>query len=186
MNKYNIYTTNELLEIVIERIFSLFEQNKPAIKKLVETTEDFKKIERIKVFVHNLEKEYINKLVLLINEIKEIVKDIKEGFDSFLDKIIVLCVSSLSKIFEDNIVSLKDVPIFIEMIMNIFNNINNINIKLDLNKVVILCEFICKVLIISMNKTDTEIFIQILENSVKLAKFELNKNKEDIDICFCF
>lgn len=189
MLKYR-YTSNELIDSSIESILSVFEQTKSVVKKLVESIEeDFKKIEKIKEFVSTLErdnKEYINNLNSLLKETNEI-----EGGIESLKKIIEICISSLTKIFEDNIVSIKDVPIFINMIMDIFSKLKeqtkeDVKKNIDINKMIGLCDFVCKVLIIFMNKDgDTQIFIQILETSIKLVKFDLN-SKEKYSNYLCF
>jgi hypothetical protein len=183
MIKY-IYSSNELIDSTIENILSVFSKTDPVIKKLVESIEDSKRIEKIRDFITSLEKdnkEYINNISSLLKETIEI----KEGTECF-KKIIEICISSLTKIFEDNTISMKDVPIFINMIMDILNKLKYIK-KINIDKSVGLCEFVCKVLIIFMNKNiDTQVFIQILETSVKLAKFDFNKEINNYkSLCFC-
>ena len=136
------------------------ELNKTALKVEENCTE------KINYFLSKLDGQKIKnleKILLTISDINEVIQ---------------ICIKSMEKIFQDGKISTSDMPLFIEMIVDIVKTIKEKDISEDIKNVVDLCEFICQVVIVCMNKMqETELFLKILSSSITLLKFELNPRK---------
>lgn len=129
-------------------------------------------MDKIKAFVNTVDKEKVKLLEIIMKE-----KD-------FLGDIIEICISSLTKVFEDGNVGMNDIPLLVDMIMDIITKIKSKNIEAELESVLELSGFICKVIIICINKSDyTEVFIKILDSSIKLIKFNPIIDKKLLYCC---
>ncbi len=98
-----------------------------------------------------------------------------------LKQIVSVCTTNLEKVLEDGKIDLNDTSYFINIIKEIYVDVNkinmsNVNIKIDASTLVMLCGFILQIVLAYTinNKRDLTSALAIVKSAVELVSFSMS------------
>jgi hypothetical protein len=131
---------------------------------------------QIIVYVQNI---HPDKLVIL--------KSIKNE-ETFLKDMVVCCYNDLKNIFKDGKIDYSDIVYFIDMIKVLFQTVKSKNLLLEKNTLFVLCEVVCQILILVLNRFNFEIdmFQKVLSSAIQLLAFDMSSTVENVTSFCCW
>ncbi len=109
---------------------------------------------------------------------------------SVIQQIVRSCTTSMTLVLQDGKIDISDTPYFLDLVYQIFNEINSIHdssktVTIDADTLIILCGFMLKVILTYCinDKANLAISLSLVQSSLQLLSFKMTPMKWSMKCC---